>query len=274
VGEAREGAEEGVGVIALGLLKAFIDDSGSGGDSRWFVLAGYVGTVEGWDRFDASWKTVLAAPPRIRYFKSNEAAHLRGEFAGFTREQRNAKMDALIDIIGDCAERAICARMRQGDYNDIAKGQIPARYDSPYYLLFPTFIAAVVNIERIEGLSEATEFVFDSDQRFERLEYEMVPGLMPLRSFKGGIVSVAYRDDKTSLPLQAADLLAWQIRRAFSITDEPRREHFDAARLCPLKEPHTFVFTRSMLTGMIGDLKERVAQHCALTGQTVNLKDL
>lgn len=27
------------------MLRAFIDDSGSGGDSPWFVLAGYVGTV-------------------------------------------------------------------------------------------------------------------------------------------------------------------------------------------------------------------------------------
>ena len=35
------------------MLKAFIDDSGSAGDSPWFVLAGYIGTVEEeWDRFD------------------------------------------------------------------------------------------------------------------------------------------------------------------------------------------------------------------------------
>ena len=78
------------------------------------------------------------------------------------------------------------------------------------YLLFPSIIAAAVEIERIEGISQPTEFVFDSDQRFERLAYEMVPDLMPLQSFKGGIVNVSYRDDRQFLPLQAADLLAWQ----------------------------------------------------------------
>ena len=258
----------------MGTLKAFVDDSGSGGDSPWFVLAGYVGTVEGWDRFDSQWKSVLAARPRIAYFKGVEAEHFRNEFSAFTAEQRDAKIDALIEVIGCCAERALCGRMRQRDYNEIAKGQIPARYDSPYYLLFPTFIAAAVGIERIEGASEPTQFIFDTDQRFERLSYEMVPSLLPLRSFKGGIVNVLYRDDKESLPLQAADLLAWQIRRAFSITTEPRRKHFDAARLCPPMEPHTFVFTREKLIDVIGELKERVAEFCAATGKTCNVKDL
>jgi len=33
------------GDVYLAALKAFIDDSGSGGDSPWFVLAGYLGTA-------------------------------------------------------------------------------------------------------------------------------------------------------------------------------------------------------------------------------------
>jgi hypothetical protein len=198
------------------MLKAFIDDSGSAGDSPWFVLAGYVGTVEGWDRFDSLWESALNLPPKVAYFKSNEALHRNGEFRGFTPEERDAKLDALIDVIGTCTERAVCARMRQRDYNEVAKGYIPARFDSPYYLLFPSIIAATVNIERIDGDGQPAEFIFDTDQRFDRLAYEMVPSLMPLRSFHNGIVNVSYRDDRHFLPLQAADLLAWQIRRRFS----------------------------------------------------------
>ncbi|MBZ5622892.1 MAG: DUF3800 domain-containing protein [Acidobacteriia bacterium] len=256
------------------MLKAFIDDSGSAGDSPWFVLAGYVGTVEGWDRFDPLWESVLSSPPSIDYFKSTEAVHLRGEFDEFTSEERDAKLDALIDVIGTCAERAVCARMRQRDYNEIAKGCIPARFDSPYYLLFPSIIAAAVNIERIEGEGQPAEFVFDTDQRFERLAYEMVPSLMPLRSFNNGIVNVSYRDDRDFLPLQAADLLAWQIRRGFSKPDEPKRRHFDSARLCPPREPHTFVFTRAQLVATMGELRERITEFCRVTGKTFDPKDL
>jgi hypothetical protein len=51
------------------VLKAFIDDSGSGGDSPWYVLARYLGTVEGCDSFDAQWNEVLHRNPRVEYFK-------------------------------------------------------------------------------------------------------------------------------------------------------------------------------------------------------------
>jgi Protein of unknown function (DUF3800) len=66
------------------MLKAFIDDSGSGGDSPWFVLAGYVGTVEAWDAFEQSWRTVLDVSPKLEYFKASEAESLRedGQWAG------------------------------------------------------------------------------------------------------------------------------------------------------------------------------------------------
>ena len=255
------------------MLKCYIDDSGSGGDSKWFVLAGYVGTVAGWDRFDEAWRNALDDHPRIDYFKSSEAERLRDQFCGFTEQQRDAKIDALIEVIGSCADRALSGRMRQRDYNEIAKGQIPERYDSPYYLLFPTIIAAAVGMERIEGKGEPIEFVFDTDQRFERLKYEMVTKLRPLRSFSG-LLNVSYCDDKEALPLQAADLLAWQIRRAFSKTDEPRRRHWDAALGCPPMKPHTFVFTREKLVDMIGELKNEVAEFCAKNGKRFEVRDL
>jgi len=260
--------------LRVSTLKAFVDDSGSGGDSVWVVLAGYTGTAEGGDRFNAMWLSALHDSPSIAYFKSKEAERLKDQFAGFTKDQRDAKLDALIGVIGNCAERAVCVRARQRDYDDIFKGKIPERYDSPYYFLFPLLIGAAVNIERIDGFSEATEFVFDTDQRFDRLQYEMVPKLLPLQSFSGGIVNVTYCDDKEILPLQAADLLAWQIRRAFSVTTEPRRRHFDAALNCPRREPHSFIASRATMIEMMRDLSDTLAQESARLGRPITLREL
>src|ERR1035441_6269714 len=83
--------------IEAPVFKAFIDDSGSGGDSPWYVLAGYMGTVEGWDSFDAEWTSVLHADPRIECFKSSEAErlHYHSQWAGVSKEQRDSKIDAL-----------------------------------------------------------------------------------------------------------------------------------------------------------------------------------
>jgi hypothetical protein len=249
------------------VLKAFIDDSGSGGDSPWYVLVGYMGNVEGWDGFDARWNGVLHQEPCISYFKSSEAERLRpdGQWAGISKERRDAKIDALIDVIGRCARRAICARMRQNDYNAIIKGNIPPMWDSPYYILFTLLIGAAINIERLDGDSESVTFVFDSDQRHEKKRDLIVPPLMCMESTYESLVNVVHCDEQKCPPLQAADLIAWQIRRFFS-KQEPRRRHFDLAMRCPPKEPHTFIVDRKTAREIMDGMRRRAAELAASLG--------
>jgi hypothetical protein len=256
------------------VFKAFIDDSGSGGDSPWYVLAGYMGTVEGWDSFDAEWTSVLHADPRIECFKSSEAErlHYHSQWAGVSKEQRDSKIDALIEVIGRCSRRAICARMRQRDYDELVKGNIPPNWDSPYYFFLPSIVGAAINIERLDGVCEPVDFVFDSDQKHEKGSRQLLPALMPMRSYYGLLVNVVHRDEKDFLPLQAADLLAWQTRRFFSVAGEPRRKHFDAARLAPPAEPHSFVITRDSVRWIISEIQKGAAEFAASLGRSPDVR--
>ena len=255
------------------MLKAFIDDSGSGGDSPWYVLAGYLGTVEGWAAFDDQWAAVLHRHPRIEYFKSSEAERLRGrgQWAGVSKEQRTSKLNALIDVIAQCARRAICVRMRQLDYNDLVKGGIPPAWDSPYYLLQTFIIGAAINIERNDGECEPIAFVFDRDQKHEKRSQEMLPAVRRMPSLYGSLVDVSYQSEQDSLPLQAADLLAWQIRRFFSVK-EPRREQFDFAQRSLPKEPHTFVVNKVMAGSIIAHMRELAARLAGSLGHSPDLR--
>jgi hypothetical protein len=102
------------------IMKAFIDDSGSGGDSPWYVLAGYVGTVAAWDAFDGPWRDVLAGPPKLEYFKASEAERLgrdgsQGQWAAVSEDERNARINSFIGVIGKSATRAFHVRTRQQD---------------------------------------------------------------------------------------------------------------------------------------------------------------
>ena len=107
------------------MLRAFVDDSGSGGDSPWFVLGGYVAGVSDWNAFDPEWRAATNAQPRIGYFHAAEAESLKGEFSGFTASQRSAKIDKLIDVIVKYARQAIHVRVRQKDYDEIIKAHVP-----------------------------------------------------------------------------------------------------------------------------------------------------
>jgi Protein of unknown function (DUF3800) len=247
------------------MLKAFIDDSGSGGDSTWYVLAGYLGTVEGWDSFDSQWTEVLHTDPYIEYFKASEAESLRpdGPWAGITREQRDVKIDALIEVIGRCARRSVCVRLRQRDYDQIIKGNVPKMWDSPYYILFTIAVGAAVNIERLDGERDDVDFVFDSDEKHARQFDLMLPPLKRMESLDGRFVNAVRRDEKKFLPLQAADLLAWQIRRFCEPNNEPARKHFYAARDCPPKKTELFIIDREKLVDMVQDMRETAAKLAA-----------
>jgi hypothetical protein len=236
------------------VLKGFIDDSGSGGDSKWYVLAGYIGTVEGWDQFDRMWLDVLHDYPRAEIFKAASAESRKGPFAGFTVEQRNKKIDRLIEVIGKCTRRAVCARIRQRDYDDIVKGKVPPVFDSPYYFLFPIVMGAAVNIERIDGRTESIDFVFDDDETHDKGVKRLLPAVSGMQSFHGCVANIMRRDDEKFLPLQAADLLAWQIRRFLCMTNEPRRAHYDAAMNFPPERPHSFIMDRKMVQEAFNEL--------------------
>lgn len=66
------------------------------------------------------------------------------------------------------------------------------------------------------------EYIFDSSQRFEKpsmMLYHLSLSSHP--NLSGKVVNVSYRNDKDFPPLQAADLLAWQIRRFFALRTNP-----------------------------------------------------
>ena len=65
----RQSPKRALLTVTSYMLRAFIDDSGSGGDSPWYVLAGYVGTTEAWNAFDKPWREMLDDPPKLEYFK-------------------------------------------------------------------------------------------------------------------------------------------------------------------------------------------------------------
>lgn len=254
------------------MLRAFIDDSGSDRNSAWYVLAGYIGTVEGWGRFDTEWMSVLQQHPTIAYFKSSEAESLRpnGQWAGVTAEQRNAKIDSLIEVIRRCARRAVCVRIRQSDYDNFVRGNVPDAWDSPYYFLLIIIVGAAINIEVLDGDGEDIDFIIDEDQMHEKGFRLIAPRLFAMSSVHQRLVNITRQDEKQFIPLQAADLLAWQIRRFFS-SSEPRRKHFDSCQELP-KAAHTFILDRKKIIDIMGDMNETAARIAPSLGRSPDVR--
>jgi hypothetical protein len=78
---------------------AFVDDSGSGGDAPYYVLAGYSASEYVWQDFYRHWQAVLDGSPKQVHFKMREAESLKGQFTGFSPEQRNRRLNEFIDVV-------------------------------------------------------------------------------------------------------------------------------------------------------------------------------
>lgn len=238
----------------ISMLKVFMDDSGSGGDSPWYVLAGYVGTVDSWIKFEGEWAALLSSPKAIEYFKASQAESRKDQFDGFSIEERNAKLDGFVQIVNRYALQAVYVRTLQRHYDEVIKGKVPPEWDSPYYLLLTAFILSCTTAEKYLGQSRPMEFVLYSSQRFEKTAERFDAMLRPLPQVNGRVANIAYRDEKEFLPLQAADLLAWQTRRFFC-ANEPERPQFHQALMAE-RRYHEHIISKPSLQEYLAEMQK------------------
>lgn len=207
------------------MLQAFIDDSGKG-SSPVYVLAGFAATVNDWAAFSDEWQTILALHPKIEYFKANEAAACRGQFNGWSKERRNERVNQLIAVIRERARFAVYSVVPHDTFKEVFKGKIAKGMDNPYFLTFFGVMQAMMKYQHLSGAREKVDFIFDEELitkqvrdawdlfvRFAPPEAASLIGSRPIE-----------RNDKAVLPLQAADLLAWKVRRYFYDKYEEKRE--------------------------------------------------
>jgi hypothetical protein len=210
--------------------QAAVDDSGSEPQSQFFVLGGFIASADNWAAFSDEWQAALDQKPRLAYFKMKEAARLKDQFdkkRGWTEELRDERIATLCHIIKSRVSIRIHAKIEHAHFNKhIRSLPIPNRMlfsDSPYSLLFQQLILAVAVRGDLYGLTTPCDFIFDEQEGFSaevqaqwstfketlrensRSDLPTLVGDMPI-----------FRDEKCFLPLQAADLYAWQVRNYFT----------------------------------------------------------
>lgn len=199
------------------MLKAFVDDSGSSDTDAAFVLAGFLVSPEGSVNLSYEWQSILSGPPPIRYFKAAEARSLKGEFSqGWTAPLIDQCTLSLAEVIARHALLRVRCVMLRADYNrylrefgEALRSPFDLSYRSPYMSLFFGLMLAVRSFLRRHDVDQEIEYYFDdqgafgkfSASVFDQIRDETLKNLMP--------ISPVFADDKRLLPLQAADLCAW-----------------------------------------------------------------
>jgi hypothetical protein len=82
----------------MGLIACF-DDSGTDLQGPVVVLAGVAIESGSLTEFSDAWDAALREPPKIEYLKMSEASYRRGQFECWPKEDRNAKLRRLADVL-------------------------------------------------------------------------------------------------------------------------------------------------------------------------------
>lgn len=213
-------------------LQYYIDDSGKN-DPPVFVLGGFVAPVENWLAFSREWQSALDDTPTISHFKMADANRNNGVFRGCSRSERDEKVSRLARIIRDHVEFGITIAIPHDAYDRVFKGKMMKEWDTPYHLAHSLIMGRLHKALTAVGNTEEVDVIFDRQLDHEQqilAAYNAMGGYQEMEARMRFPNGPQFADDKISLPLQAADMLVWHIRRSW-------REGKDRLRLLSAAGP-------------------------------------
>ena len=199
------------------VLQIFIDDSGRGVDPA-FVLAGYVGRVANWESFSDEWQKILNEKPKLNYIKATEAIWLKGEFAGWTPADRDRRVIRLVKLIKRYAMYAVDLSIDLAAF-DLILRQKRGVFKQPEGLAFSHIVTWMLGRASERKTLEKIELIFDGGV-ISREKHIIETYVAFMKHLPAELTSLLYKrprfeDDKEVLPIQAADLWAWHVRRQY-----------------------------------------------------------
>jgi hypothetical protein len=205
----------------LAFLQAFTDDSAAQRGDRRLFLAGYLHRADVWTSFSDHWRAELKAWPAIEYFKASEANHLTGQFdykMGWDEAKRNAKIGNLAAIISHYQPFSFEFSINRKVFEDELKPVSPYGLGRPHFQMCFAVVAGIARYAAQERINVPIEFIFDEQEGVDAdiaLFFSHLKKGLSIEAqnlIDGAPIFKSDRDD-CYIPLQAADLLAWHLRR-------------------------------------------------------------
>lgn len=207
------------------MFRAFLDESGTHENSPVIIVAGYVARPPAWRKFEAKWQRTLHP---IKVFHSNECNGFHCEWEGWSKPDRDAKVKKLLPIVRDIDGVGLAIGVVLKDVNE-ALSQRPdllPYWGNPYESCFHWWIGLMLKLMQERGNREPLAVVHEQNQYADEAN----------RAFKwhqkhndphGQLVSFSFGAKEKFVPLQAADILAYEANRRLQNIEGTPRKPFD-----------------------------------------------
>jgi hypothetical protein len=144
------------------------------------------------------------------------------------QKQRDRRIRDLVRLTKRTAQFRVESVTAWPNYDQVVKGRVPSQFDSPYFLCFYNVILSVASFMDKAKIAGTVDWVFDDQGRIGKeankwYDHVRANASAQVRSRMG--TKPIFRHDKDVLPLKAADLYAWQIRRHLDKEQPNKIEH-------------------------------------------------
>jgi hypothetical protein len=195
---------------------AYFDASGKKQDGH-TVVAGYISSARAWEAFEIDWKLILVRYG-VPYFHLLDLRRKEGPFraAKWKSSRYCAQFSAdLTSIIQSCAMASVGCSILHSDFDEINKEYFLDRRFNPYAICGrDCAVRAHLFIRERYSQTALIEYIFEEgDSGGQFLENEMKRSGLPIPIFRPGKPQKNAPERGPTIQLQAADLLAWEVRK-------------------------------------------------------------
>ena len=215
------------------MLGAYFDDSGThGGDI--VLVAGFFGYVNQWNHFSNLWAKKLADPCPgklpLSEFHMAECQASQGEFLGWKRTETDFLVHELATIILQCGIYGFGGAVARKEYEKLVTGEWRRAHGDAETMCITNCFVTLTDLAKRRTPDPHVAILFD-DRPQKRRDVQKIFDVYrgttdggPSMTNNPEIVSVGFASSKKILPLQAADMLAWEFYQDASDALAGRRE--------------------------------------------------
>jgi|GEM_PF-1023925 len=238
------------GIIVV--LKAFIDESGTHDDSPVLTVAAYLGRQKEWRSWTKKWNK---AKRPVKVFHATDAQNYCGEFKGWDETKLNNFVKGLLPVIAESDIPGIAIGIHMDAFREATKGRedLLEIFGTPYGACFQWLVQTILYLQARAESTEKIAFYHEVNQ----YKAEALAAFDHLKTYanpQGSILSLTFGGKDDYVPLQAADILAYEANKRLREPSRPERRAWTA--LAPSKKLIVLHYGRSNMAEMVSRLEK------------------
>ncbi len=227
------------------VIGSYLDESFDPKKSGVFTVGGLLGRGVAFFELERKWEKLRKRPDiDILCFKANQCERGEGEFKKFCKDPRNLKpsdrakllaiKDEFLDVIGHEVVIAYGVGIIQDDFYEVIKDTSAKAVlgDNPYWLAYAAIMMTAAWAMKKLATGDRVSFVCDEHKKYSPVAAEAYRFLKEKNPKAAAhMATFSSAEDTHCEPLQAADAIAYEIRKAIHVAiglkARPLRPQFD-----------------------------------------------